>query len=65
MGLDVVLIIAAFGVHSVNHRESGRTEPFGLLLPRMLFVGLAGVLLPLVAYPILRRAGRLARADAA
>ncbi len=40
-------------------------QPFGPLLPRMLFVVLAGLVLPLAAYPVLRAAGRLARADAA
>lgn len=40
-------------------------QPFGALLPKMLAVGLMGILLPLAAYPVLRRAGRLARADAA
>ena len=40
-------------------------QPFAALLPQMLVVVLAGVLLPLAAYPILRLAGGLARADAA
>lgn len=40
-------------------------QPFAALLPKMLVVVLAGVLLPLAAYPILRLAGGLARADAA
>ncbi len=35
------------------------------LLPKMLAVVLMGILLPLAAYPVLRFAGRLARADAA
>ena len=40
-------------------------QPFAALLPQMLLVVLMGVLLPLAAYPVLRIAGRLARADAA
>lgn len=40
-------------------------QPFAALLPQVLVVVLAGVLLPLAAYPILRLAGGLARADAA
>ncbi len=40
-------------------------QPFGALLPQMLAVVLMGILLPLAAYPVLRFAGRLARADAA
>ncbi len=40
-------------------------QPFGALLPQMLAVVLMGILLPLAAYPVLRSAGRLARADAA
>jgi len=40
-------------------------QPFGALLPQMVVVVLAGLLLPLMAYPILRLVGRLARPDAA
>ena len=40
-------------------------ESFGGLLPQMIAVVLMGILLPLAAYPVLRFAGRLARADAA
>lgn len=40
-------------------------QPFSALLPKMLAVGLMGILLPLAAYPVLRLVGRLARADAA
>ncbi len=40
-------------------------QPFASLLPQMLAVLLMGLLLPLLAYPVLRLAGRLARADAA
>lgn len=40
-------------------------QPFAELLPQMLIVLSMGVLLPLAAYPVLRRAGRLKRADAA
>jgi hypothetical protein len=40
-------------------------QPFGDLLPQMLAVLLMGMLLPLVAFPVLRHVGRLARADAA
>ena len=40
-------------------------QPFSALLPQMLAVVLMGILLPLAAYPVLRFAGRLARADAA
>ena len=41
------------------------TQPFGALLPQMFAVVLMGILLPLAAYPVLRFAGRLERADAA
>lgn len=40
-------------------------QPFGNLLPQMLAVVTMGFLLPLVAFPVLRYAGRLKRADAA
>ena len=40
-------------------------QPFGALLPQMFSVVLMGILLPLAAYPVLRFAGRLKRADAA
>nr|WP_240901111.1 sodium-dependent bicarbonate transport family permease [Thioalkalivibrio sp. XN8] len=40
-------------------------QSLGDLLPQMLAVILMGLLLPLVAYPLLRRLGRLRRADAA
>ncbi len=40
-------------------------QPFLALLPQMLAVLLMGLTLPLLAYPVLRLAGRLARADAA
>lgn len=40
-------------------------QPFGNLLPQMLAVVIMGFLLPLVAFPVLRYAGRLKRADAA
>ena len=41
------------------------TQPFGTLLPLMLAVLAMGLALPLLAYPVLRRTGRLKRADAA
>lgn len=40
-------------------------QPFGSLLPQMLAVVVMGFLLPLVAFPLLRYAGRFKRADAA
>lgn len=40
-------------------------QPFGALLPQMVVVVLVGIVLPLLAYPVLRLAGGLARADAA
>lgn len=40
-------------------------QPFGNLLPQMLTVVAMGFLLPLVAFPLLRYAGRFKRADAA
>lgn len=40
-------------------------QPFGDLLPQMLAVLLMGLLLPLLAFPVLRHVGRLVRADAA
>jgi uncharacterized protein len=40
-------------------------QPFLSLLPQLLGVTLLGLLLPLLAYPVLLRLGRLKRADAA
>ena len=40
-------------------------QSLAALLPQMMAVVLMGILLPLAAYPVLRVAGRLARADAA
>lgn len=40
-------------------------QPFGNLLPQMLAVVAMGFVLPLIAYPVLRYAGRFKRADAA
>ena len=40
-------------------------QPFGSLLPQMLAVVAMGFVLPLVAFPVLRYAGRFKRADAA
>ena len=40
-------------------------QPFGDLLPQMLAVVAMGFVLPLVAFPVLRYAGRFKRADAA
>lgn len=40
-------------------------QPFGNLLPQMLAVVAMGFLLPLIAFPLLRFAGRFKRADAA
>ncbi len=40
-------------------------QPFGNLLPQILAVMAMGFVLPFFAYPVLRFAGRLARADAA
>ena len=40
-------------------------QPFGNLLPQMLAVLAMGVVLPLLAFPVLRYAGRFKRADAA
>ncbi len=40
-------------------------QPFGNLLPQMLAVVTMGFFLPLVAFPVLRYAGRFKRADAA
>ncbi len=40
-------------------------QPFAMLLPQMLAVLAMGLLLPLVAFPVLRYAGRFKRADAA
>lgn len=40
-------------------------QPFGNLLPQMLAVVIMGFFLPLVAFPVLRYAGRFKRADAA
>lgn len=40
-------------------------QPFGSLLPQMLAVVAMGFILPLLAFPVLRYAGRFKRADAA
>ena len=40
-------------------------QPLAALAPQMLAVVAMGLLLPLLAYPVLRHAGKLARADAA
>lgn len=40
-------------------------QPFGLLLPQVLAVLVLGLTMPLVAFPVLRYAGRLRRPDAA
>lgn len=40
-------------------------QPFSYLLPQILAVVAVGLLLPLIAFPILRYAGRFKRADAA
>jgi uncharacterized protein len=40
-------------------------QPLGYLLPQVLAVMLIGLCLPLAAYPVLRYAGKLGRADAA
>jgi len=40
-------------------------QPFGSLLPQMLAVVAMGFVLPLLAFPVLRYAGRFKRADAA
>lgn len=40
-------------------------QPFGDLFPQMVAVVIMGALLPLVAFPVLRYAGRFKRADAA
>ncbi len=40
-------------------------QSLGVLLPQMTVVVLMGIALPLIAYPVLRYAGRLPRADAA
>lgn len=40
-------------------------QSLGMLAPQMLAVVLMGLVLPLIAYPVLRHAGRLTRPDAA
>ncbi|MGD8340290.1 MAG: sodium-dependent bicarbonate transport family permease, partial [Gammaproteobacteria bacterium] len=40
-------------------------QPFLSLLPQMITVVLAGVLIPLIAFPVLRGIGRFSRADSA
>lgn len=40
-------------------------QPFGALVPQILAMLGMGFLLPLIAYPVLRHAGRFSRADAA
>ena len=41
------------------------TQPFGALLPQMVVIIAMGVVLTLIAYPVLRFAGRFERVDAA
>ncbi|MGD9388287.1 MAG: sodium-dependent bicarbonate transport family permease [Gammaproteobacteria bacterium] len=59
--LSVVLLLA---IGLKGGAELAR-QSLSALLPQMLAVILMGLLLPLVAYPLLRRLGRLRRADAA
>ena len=59
--LTIVLLLAIGlkgGVELAN-------QSLVVLLPQMMAVVLMGIMLPLAAYPVLRFAGRLARADAA
>jgi hypothetical protein len=59
--LSVVLLLA---IGLKGGAELAR-QSLGALLPQMLAVILMGLLLPLLAYPVLRGLGRLRRADAA
>ncbi len=59
--LSVVLLLA---IGLKGGIELAR-QPFAALLPQMVAVVAMGFLLPLVAYPVLRRLGRFKRADAA
>lgn len=59
--LSVVLLLAI----GLKGGAELAKQSLGALLPQMVAVILMGVLLPLVAYPLLRRLGRLRRADAA
>jgi uncharacterized protein len=59
--LSVVLLLAIGLKGGVELANQSLVE----LFPRMLVVVLMGLALPLLAYPVLRFAGRLARADAA
>ena len=40
-------------------------QPFGSLIPKITITVIAGLLLPIIAYPILKKFGRFKRADAA
>ena len=57
-----VLLLLAIGLKGGVELAN---QSLGALLPQMTLVVLMGILLPLAAYPVLRFAGRLARADAA
>lgn len=57
-----VLLLLAIGLKG-GIELSGR--PLLTLAPQLLIVGLLGLALPLLAYPVLRKAGGLERADAA
>jgi len=59
--LSVVLLLA---IGLKGGAELAR-QSLGILLPQMIAVILMGLLLPLFAYPVLRRIGRLRRPDAA
>lgn len=59
--LSVVLLLAIGLKGGVELSQ----QPLGHLLPQMVAVVLLGLLLPLLAFPLLHRLGRLKRADAA
>jgi hypothetical protein len=61
---DLVSILLLLAIGLKGGIELGK-QPFFTLLPQMLTVVLIGILLPLIAFPILLYLGRFKRPDAA
>ena len=61
---DFLTVVLLLGIGLKGGVELSR-QSLGMLAPQMVAVVMVGVALPLVAYPVLRFAGRLKRPDAA
>lgn len=61
---DFLTVVLLLGIGLKGGVELSR-QSLGMLAPQMVAVVLMGVALPLLAYPVLRHAGRLKRPDAA